>query len=207
MKGLSLDARAVRRALALLVLAAAAPCAARSQVPAAARSRDHTAADTRFMQGMIGHHAQAIVMSAMAPTHGAGAQLQVLASRILRSQRDEIEVMQGWLVDRGETVPDAADPHAGMDMSMGDHVMLMPGMLSAAQLAELDAARGTAFDRLYLQYMIRHHQGALTMVSELFDAPASGQGAEIFGYASGVDADQRAEIGRMQSMLASIPQQ
>ena len=90
-------------------------------------------------------------------------------------------------------------------MSMGDDQMLMPGMLSPAQLAELEGARGTAFDRLYLEFMIRHHQGALTMVSELFDAPASGQGAEIFGYASGVDADQRAEIGRMQAMLASIP--
>ena len=145
-------------------------------------------------------------MSAMAPTHGAGAQLLVLANRILRSQRDEIEVMQGWLRDRGERVPDPADPHAGMDMSMGDHMMLMPGMLSAAQLTELDAARGDDFERLYLRFMVRHHQGALTMVADLFDAPASGQGAEIFGYASGVDADQRAEIGRMQAMLAARPQ-
>ena len=173
--------------------------------PAAAVVARHTAADTKFMQGMIGHHAQAMVMAAWAPTHGASAPVQRFASKIYQSQRDEIELMQNWLRDHGEAVPDPKDPHAGMDMSMPGHMMLMPGMLSAEQLAELDAARGPAFDRLFLTYMIQHHRGALTMVHDLFAAPGSGQEAEIFGYATGVDADQRAEIERMQLMLDAMP--
>ena len=224
--------RLILAAALVIGLGAARPLAA--QAPASTAPRpDFTPADVAFMQGMIGHHAQAIVMSAMAPTHGASAQLRVLADKIGRSQRDEIELMQNWLRDRGQPVPDPADPHSmhmamhgmtgmtGMDMKvMKDmkgrqemdghaialHEMLMPGMLTAAQLAQLDSARGPAFDRLYLADMIRHHEGALTMVRTLFDAPRSGQGAEIFGYATGVDADQRAEIGRMQGMLAAMDQ-
>jgi uncharacterized protein (DUF305 family) len=143
-------------------------------------------------------------MANMAPTHGASAQVALLCRKILRSQADEIELMQTWLRDRGERVPDANDPHAGMDMSMPGHEMLMPGMLTAEQLAALDRARDTTFDRLFLTYMIQHHEGALTMVKALFDAPGAGQTPEIFGYATGVDADQRAEIGRMQDMLSTI---
>jgi uncharacterized protein (DUF305 family) len=112
--------------------------------------------------------------------------------------------MQGWLRDRGERVPDPKDPHAGMDMSMPGHMMLMPGMLTPEQLAELDRARGAIFDRLFLTYMIQHHEGALTMVATLFDTAGAGQTPEIFGFATGVDADQRAEIARMQAMLATI---
>jgi uncharacterized protein (DUF305 family) len=89
-------------------------------------------------------------------------------------------------------------------MDMGDHEMLMPGMLTRAQLAELDRARGTEFDRLFLTDMIRHHEGALTMVKKLFDTPGAGQTPEIFGYATSVDNDQRAEIDRMQRMLTTI---
>lgn len=212
-----------RRTRTTIVLAMAALSGAASvslaQAPAAATAvarRDHTQADVRFMQGMIGHHAQAIVMAAMAPTHGASPQLALFARKIAASQKDEIDLMQNWLADRGEKVPDPNDPHAMMhmdmqhdmkdmkDMDMSGDEMLMPGMLTKAQLADLDRARGTEFDRLFLTYMIRHHEGALTMVQTLFDTPRSGQGAEIFGYATGVDADQRAEIERMQKMLAAL---
>jgi uncharacterized protein (DUF305 family) len=175
-----------------------------AQAPAPAVVGRHTAADTRFMQGMIGHHAQAMVMATMAPSHGASPQVALFARKIFQSQRDEIELMQAWLRDHGETAPDASDPHAGMDMSMPGHMMLMPGMLSAEQLAQLDSSRGSAFDRLFLTFMIQHHRGALTMVADLFAAPGSGQEPELFGYATGVDADQRAEIERMERMLGSM---
>lgn len=190
-----------------LVMAAVSPPLG-AQAPAAAAAAlgvaRHTAADTRFMQGMIGHHAQAMVMATMAPTNGASPQVALFARKIFQSQRDEIDLMQAWLRDHGETVPDPRDPHAGMDMSMPGHMMLMPGMLTAEQLAQLDSARGASFDRLFLTLMIQHHRGALTMVEELFATPGSGQEAELFGYATGVDADQRAEIGRMQGMLAAM---
>jgi uncharacterized protein (DUF305 family) len=193
-------------AVGALVLAAVGAPLAAAQTPLAVRTESprYTAADVRFMQGMIGHHAQAVVMANMAPTHGASTQVALFCRKILRSQADEIELMQGWLRDRGERVPDPKDPHAGMDMSMPGHEMLMPGMLTAEQLAELDRARGAEFDRLFLTDMIQHHQGALTMVAALFDSPGAGQTPEIFGFATGVDADQRAEIARMQAMLTTI---
>jgi uncharacterized protein (DUF305 family) len=192
-------------AVALALLTAAVPIATPQPATASAsRGPGYTAADVRFMNGMIAHHGQALVMAAMAPTHGASAQVALFCKKVLVSQRDEIDLMQEWLRERGEAVPDPADPHAGMDMSMGDHEMLMPGMLTAAQLAQLDQARGTEFDRLFLTFMIQHHEGALVMVQALFDSPGAGQGPEIFGYATGVDADQRAEIARMQGMLSTI---
>jgi uncharacterized protein (DUF305 family) len=192
-------------ALALIAIAAPNAAAQATRALAASGSR-HTAADVEFMQGMIAHHGQAVVMAAMAPTHGASARIALFCRKILRSQSDEIELMQSWLRERGERVPDPNDPHAGMDMSMGheDHAMLMPGMLTAEQLAQLERARDTTFDRLFLTFMIQHHEGALTMVARLFDSPGSGQEPEIFGYATGVDADQRAEIARMQGMLTTI---
>lgn len=184
-----------------LLVTALAFVAPSAEAQGAAR---YTAADVQFMQGMIGHHAQALVMANMAPTHGASPQVALFCRKVLRSQADEIEMMQSWLRDRGERVPDANDPHAGMDMSMPGHMMLMPGMLSAEQLAALDSARGAAWDRLFLIDMIQHHEGAITMVATLFDSPGAGQTPEIFGYATGVDADQRAEIERMKGMLATI---
>ncbi len=163
-------------------------------------------ADVQFMQGMIAHHAQAVVMAAWASTHGASPKVLQLCKKITISQRDEIALMQNWLRDRDQTVPDSAAPgHAGMAMTgMGGHAGLMPGMLTADQLKALDEARGTAFDRLFLTGMIQHHRGALTMVVDLFAAPGGGQGSEIFRFATDVDADQRAEIGRMEQMLNSI---
>ena len=181
--------------------ASVSPASAQTAAATPRRAPAYTAADVAFMQGMIGHHAQALVMAAMAPTHGASDQVQLFCRKIIRSQQDEIDLMQTWLRDNGERVPDPNDPHAGMDMSMPGHEMLMPGMLTAARLATLDSARGAEFDRLFLIDMIQHHEGALTMVKTLFDTPGAGQTPEIFGYATGVDADQRAEIERMQGML------
>lgn len=175
-----------------------------------ATAKDYTTADVVFMQGMIGHHAQAVVMGKMAVSHGASANVALFCKKVIISQRDEIGLMQTWLTDRGEKAPDpeamASHEMAGHDMggmTTDDHAM-MPGMLTPAKLAQLDKARGTAWDRLFLQFMIQHHEGALVMVKTLFDAPGGGQGPEIFGYATGVDADQRGEIERMQKMLMAM---
>src|SRR5687768_11479439 len=129
----------------------------------------HTAADANFMRGMIHHHAQAVVMAKWAPTHGAGADLQRLAERIVVAQQDEIAMMQTWLKEKGEPVPEPTPGPMRMTMPDGTvHDMLMPGMLSEAELKQVDAARGAEFDRLFLTLMIRHHEGALDMVEGLF---------------------------------------
>jgi uncharacterized protein (DUF305 family) len=191
--------------------------AAVGQAPKPA-GRDYTDADVRFMQGMIMHHAQAVVMSVGASTHGASPDLAILCQRIALSQRDEIAVMRQWLTERGLSAPDplhmtsrASGPIAdtspmhmpGMDMGTGP-MMMMTGMLSADDMRALDAARGTAFDRLYLTGMIKHHQGAIAMVAELFATPGGGQQADLFGFATDVDAGQRVEIARMQAMLNTL---
>lgn len=167
----------------------------------------HTAADTRFMSGMIHHHAQAVLMAQWAPTHGASASLQRLAERIAVAQKDEIALMQNWLRDKGEPVPDATP--AAMSMSGMQHDMqhspLMPGMLTDAQLKQLDAARGVEFDRLFLTFMIQHHAGAIVMVDQLFGSQGAGQDETIFRFASDVYADQTTEIDRMQQMLDALP--
>lgn len=161
------------------------------------------AADVQFMQGMIAHHAQALVMAAWAPTHGASARVLLFCKKVTISQRDEIALMQNWLRDHGQSVPDPKDPHFNEMAGMPGMQNMMPGMLTPDQLRQLDQARDTAFDRLFLTFMIQHHEGALKMVADLFASPGGGQGSEIFGYATGVDADQRAEIDRMQQMLNS----
>lgn len=153
-----------------------------------------------FMQGMIGHHAQALEMARLVPSRSSHPSVKLLAERIDVSQKDEIVLMRRWLRSRGHAVPDDdAHVHAAMG-----HAELMPGMLTRAQLEQLGAARGTAFDRLFLQQMIRHHEGALQMVSQLL-ATSRNLDAETFRFVSDVDADQRAEIQRMQSLLRSIP--
>jgi len=156
-----------------------------------------TAADVRFMQNMIGHHAQAILMSAMAPSRGASEAVLKLAQKIDISQRDEIEFMKSWLAERRQAVP--SDEHA--------HTMMMPGMLTEAQLAQLAAARGREFDRLFLGFMIGHHQGALQMVEELFATAGAGQDPDIFRFATDVDADQRDEIYVMQGLLDTLQEE
>ena len=195
------------------VAAAPAPSAGAQQSEQAAIDKaradsaryPYTAADVHFMSSMIGHHAQAIHMAQWAPSHGASASVQILAERIINEQGDEIRTMQQWLRDRRQPVPDATT--MGMKMSMGgvEHVMLMPGMLTDAQLAELDAARGAQFDRLFLTYMIQHHRGAVSMVKELFSTQGAGQDELVFKFASDVNVDQSTEIARMERMLAAMP--
>jgi uncharacterized protein (DUF305 family) len=164
----------------------------------------YTEADVRFMSGMIHHHAQAIVMAKWAATHGAGPAVQRLCERIVNAQTDEIALMSNWLRDRRQPVPEP-NP-AGMKMTMGgvEHVMLMPGMLTKAQMEELDAARGQNFDRLFLTFMIQHHRGAVTMVRELLSNHGAAQDETVFKFASDVETDQTTEINRMLEMLLSL---
>ncbi len=166
-------------------------------------------ADVAFMSGMIEHHRQALLMAGWAPTHGAGSSVRELCDRIVVSQRDEIAAMARWLRDRHEAVPDTATPTGpGMGPMAGmagmGQAALMPGMLTDGQLAQLDAARGAAFDRLFLTFMIQHHQGALTMVQQLVDTPGAAQDVFVFQFMSDVNADQSAEIDRMRRMLAVL---
>jgi uncharacterized protein (DUF305 family) len=156
-----------------------------------------TAGDVRFMQGMIGHHAQALEMTKLLETRTDSADMRKLSKRIEVSQADEIAMMEEWLTARGQALP---DPHA----HHGHGATLMPGMLTADEMAKLAAARGPAFDRLFLEYMIKHHEGALTMVRGLFSTPGAGQESEIYAFASDVDADQRMEIDRMRAMLKEM---
>lgn len=167
----------------------------------------YTPADVRFMQGMIGHHAQAVLMAGWAPTHGAAGDIRILAERIAVAQNDEIAFMQRWLRERSEPVLDAGAHHEhmpGMDMS-GPRMSgpRMPGMLTPEQLTQLSEARGPEFDRLFLTFMIQHHEGALAMVEQLFGAPGAGQDDAIFKFASDVTADQTTEIDRMRAMLTA----
>jgi uncharacterized protein (DUF305 family) len=163
-----------------------------------------TEADVHFMSGMIGHHAQALVMSEMAPRNGASPQVQTLAARIINAQNDEIATMQKWLSDRGQPVPRIEISGTTLKVD-GGHAMHMPGMLTPEQIRELDQARGPEFDRLFLTYMIQHHQGAVTMVHELFAIDGAAQDEAAFKLASDIQVDQITEINRMKLMLESLP--
>ena len=160
------------------------------------------AADVEFMSGMIPHHAQAVVMAGWAPSHGARPDVRILCERILVGQRDEIAFMRTWLRDRGETVPAADATHQRMKMNGVEHDMLMPGMLSAEEMAQLDKARGAEWDRLFLAGMIRHHEGAIKMVDDLFESYGALQDDDLYKFASDIYADQTTEIERMRKMLA-----
>lgn len=164
----------------------------------------YTAADIRFMSAMIGHHAQALVMAGWAPSHEADASILRLAERIINAQQDEIVTMRRWLRDRRQPVPEASPKGMKMVMNGVEHVMLMPGMLTEAQMKQLDQARGKEFDRLFLSFMIQHHRGAVAMVQELFGSHGAGQDEVVFKFASDVNVDQVTEIERMQKMLASL---
>lgn len=180
-------------------------------IAAAPKRHLWTEADTQFMSGMIGHHAQAIVMAGWASSHAANPSVRILAERIVVSQQDEIASMQTWLADRGLPVPDtqAANMHMHTNMhtnmSAAEHEMHMPGMLTDSQMAQLEKARGAEFDRLFLTFMIQHHRGAVRMVSKLFATYGAAQDASIFKFASDVNVDQSTEIARMETMLASLP--
>jgi len=157
----------------------------------------YTGADIKFMQGMIGHHAQAVEMVALVPSRTSSEDVKRLALRIDVSQKDEMNMMREWLQARGQQLPDPRAHHM-----MG--ATLMPGMLTPEEMIRLAAAKGADFDRLFLEGMIKHHAGAITMVQELFATDGAGQTPEIFSYASDVDADQRMEIDRMGSMLKEL---
>jgi uncharacterized protein (DUF305 family) len=161
-------------------------------------------ADIQFMQGMISHHAQAIVMAKWAPTHGASPAVRTLCDRIINAQTDEISLMQTWLRDRNQRVPDAVPAPMRMKVNGMEMTMLMPGMLSDEQMKELDAARGTEFDRLFLRDMMQHHRGAVSMVKELFGTTGAGQDETVFKFATDVNTDQTTEIARMQKMLVEV---
>ena len=196
-------AAATLTAMALAACATSTP-AARSAVVAPVTPPAYTAADVHFMSGMIYHHAQAVLIAGWAPTHGASQSLRALCERIVVGQRDEIALASRWLRARHEAVPEVDPAHAMMPNMPGmDQGTMMPGMLTAEQLAQLDAARGTEFDRLFLTFMIQHHQGAITMVNELF-ARGGGEEEVAYRFASDVFADQTTEIDRMQKMLAAL---
>ena len=154
-----------------------------------------TKADVEFMQGMIAHHAQAIVMSRMAESHGANPQVLKLSNKIDQSQVPEIRIMQGWLERNHQFVPDTSSWHN----------VVMAGMLTPEQLKELDAARGVDFDRAYLEMMIQHHAGALRMVDDLFNTSLAAQEVDVNVFANDVVTAQTTEIGIMQKLLTQLP--
>jgi uncharacterized protein (DUF305 family) len=195
----------------LIALVASTGCATTQAPPAAApvdsatvavekvRS-GYTAADVQFMQGMIAHHAQALAMSAMIEGHTTREELRLIGQRIRLSQETEIGRMQNWLRKRGETIPSGTDhDHAAMG-----HGTLMPGMLTQAEMTQLRNAQGSEFDRLFLQLMIKHHEGALTMVRQLFATQGAAQDPDLYLLANDIDADQNAELRRMRALLAGM---
>jgi uncharacterized protein (DUF305 family) len=187
--------------MTIALVAIASGCAGAGRDPAQASPQPasrypHTEADVRFMSAMIGHHTQGLVMARLASTHGASAAVRRLAERILNGQQDEIASMRQWLADRGLPLPRDNQP---------EHAHRMPGMLTGAQMKELADARGPAFDRLFLTYMIQHHRGAVTMVRELFATAGAVQDETVFKFASDVQVDQSTEIARMERMLSALP--
>jgi uncharacterized protein (DUF305 family) len=199
-----------RAALAVGLLAAALSTACGSAplakglhaTPPGLGQYPYSDADVDFMSGMIPHHAQAVIMAGWCDSHGARADVATLCGRIVVAQKDEIRLMQQWLADRGLPVPDATSTKHHMKMPNGmEHDMLMPGMLTDEEMAALDRAKGPEFDRLFLQGMIRHHQGAIDMVDVLFKSYGAAQDETVFKFANDVQADQSVEIGVMQNML------
>jgi uncharacterized protein (DUF305 family) len=168
-------------------------------------------ADVEFMQGMIMHHAQAVEMTALIASHTENKDLRSLGAKISSSQSDEIKFMQRWLAARGEPVSMPIGAMSGMPgMDMSHHtsqqsMALMPGMLTPEQMEALRKSEGAEFDHLFLIGMIQHHEGALTMVKDLFDTAGAGQDADVFNFATDADNTQRAEIRIMQTMLEKKP--
>jgi uncharacterized protein (DUF305 family) len=211
---MTLPLQTIPRALIVVLgLAATTPVATRAQMAmtgyeqarADSIRRPYSRPDIEFMSGMIHHHAQAVKMAEWCPSHGANRSLAIFCRRIATAQTAEIGLMQDWLKYRNQPVP-TPDPR-GMKMMMGgmEHVMPMPGMLNDRQMAQLDSARGVEFDRLFLMFMIQHHQGAIAMVDSLFKTPSAAQDEMVFKFANDVHADQTTEIDRMQQMLDALP--
>jgi uncharacterized protein (DUF305 family) len=202
-----------RRALNHAVAASASPASPPSpedeksiHYPTAAQRalgiyQPYSDADINFLASMIPHHAQAVIMANWAPTHGARRDIAILCERIVVGQADEIFWMQEWLRDRGQPAPDGKSTKMRMIMNGMEHDMLMPGMLTDEEMAELDKARGPEFDRLFLLGMIKHHQGAIGMVNDLFKAYGAAQDDTLYKFASDVFADQSIEIEVMRKLL------
>lgn len=208
MRGLFHDVRVVvviglppRRCILMLIgilLLSQAACGSAARQPggsSGAALSGGALADVLFVRGMIPHHAQALEMTGLVAERTGHETIRRLAGRIEVSQRDEIALMERWLERRGEALP------AGHD-----HGPLMPGMLTEQELARLREVSGAEFDRLFLELMIGHHEGALVMVADLF-ADGGGQEPELFRIASHIDADQRAEIARMRTILRRLDQE
>lgn len=193
-----------RRALLSALVLLGAPVGATLEAQVASGVR-HVAADVRFMQGMIHHHAQAVAMAALVPARTARQDLSMLAQRIDVSQVDEMAMMRQWLRDRNEEVPADAGAHDAHAGHAGMAAPLMPGMLSAEEMAALERSSGDDFVRRFLEGMIKHHQGAITMVRALFATPGAAQETATFSFASDVESDQQAEIDRMRKLLAALP--
>ena len=198
-------------AVGLLVAALSAACASAPPAkglhptPPGLGQYPFSDADIDFMSGMIPHHAQAVEMAGWCDSHGARKDVATLCGRIVVAQRDEIKLMQQWLSDRSLAVPDAASTRHRMKMPNGmEHDMLMPGMLTDEQMSALDKARGSEFDRLFLEGMIGHHQGAIDMVDVLFKSFGAAQDETVFKFANDVQADQAVEINVMKDMLEQI---
>jgi uncharacterized protein (DUF305 family) len=193
-----------------VVVQPGAPGAPSKTLPSSTRAilPPRSPADVAFMQGMIVHHAQAVEMTAMIPSHTQNKDLHSLGARISSSQSDEIKLMKRWLAARGESVPKAMPKMPGMDMShetSNKNMALMPGMLTPQQMEALRKAKDAEFDRLFLLGMIQHHNGALAMVKDLFDTAGAGQDGELFNFATDADNTQRAEIRIMETMLKKEP--
>lgn len=163
-----------------------------------------TEADVRFMQGMIPHHKQALQMTALVHEHATTNAVRQMALRMEISQRDEIKLMEDWLTDRGQPIEMPMGNMDGMHHHMVGGLHVMPGMLTAEQMEALSNARGIAFDRLFLEGMIQHHQGAIDMVETLFNTSGAAQESTIFNFAEDVDADQQMEIDRMRGLLEQM---
>jgi uncharacterized protein (DUF305 family) len=193
--------------IAVGLLIAAAAVGARQAAEPKARPdlvrQPYSAADVDFMAGMIPHHAQAVLIAGWAASHGARPDVRVLCERMVVAQRDEIEFMRNWLRDRGEPVPAANATHHRMKMNGVEHDMLMPGMLTPEELSKLDKARNAEWDRLFLTFMIRHHEGAIKMVDDLFGEYGALQDDDVFKFVSDLYADQSTEIEFMRKMLAA----
>ena len=197
-----------------VVVQPGAPGAPSKTLPPSTRAAlpPQSPADVEFMQGMILHHAQAVEMTALIASHTQNRDLRSLGARISTSQSDEIKFMKRWLAARGESVPNAVSNSHAMnmpDMDMPgtdkhDAMALMPGMLTPQQMEALRKAKGEEFDRLFLSGMIQHHNGALTMVHDLFETAGAGQDAELFDFATDADNTQRAEIKIMETMLKKM---
>jgi uncharacterized protein (DUF305 family) len=195
------SAASAQQANAPVVVQPGAPGKPSKRLPSSTTAKlpPRSQAEVEFMQGMIMHHSQAVEMTALISSHTENKDLRLLGARISSSQSDEIKFMKRWLAARGESI---SMPMAGMqNMGSGHAMPLMPGMLTPEQMDALRKAKGIDFDHLFLAGMIQHHNGALTMVKDLFDTAGAGQDADLFDFATDADNTQRAEIRIMQAML------